>query len=139
MTQQLWLVEHGADALGEDWTATPARDTVATSFAQGRLLVGGRPGLHVTQVEARVDARVQRPALASQGAWLTSFEGLALPFELVVRELDGAGSCVEELVLDFPTDPPVTLRRRLAGARTCFALGLRKRTRRPAKGTHSYP
>ncbi len=138
-SQQLWLVERRSDSHGEDWTATPANGAVATSFAQGRLVVGGRASLPTVGIEAAVGACLQHPSLSTHGAWLTIFDDLDLPFDCIVRNLDGAGSCVQQHTLDFPADPPESIVGRLASTRRRLSFGLRHRFRRLPRGTHSYP
>jgi hypothetical protein len=138
-SQQLWLVEHRNDPHGEDWTATPAHGTLATSFARGRLVVGGRASSPTVRIDAAVDAWVQHQTLSAHGAWLTIFDDLELPFECIVRDLDGAGSCIQQHTLDFPVDPPEGVIGRLASTCRRLAFGLRHRFGRMPRGTHSYP
>jgi len=138
-TQQLWLVEHRNDSHGEDWTATPARGALAASFAGGTLVVGGRASLPTVDLEAAVGACVRHPRVNAHGAWLTIFDDLELPFDCIVRDSDGAGSCVQQQTLDFPADPAVGIVGRLARTGSRLVFGLRLRLGRLPRGTHSYP
>lgn len=138
-SQQLWLVERHTDSHGEDWTATPANGTIATSFARGTLVVGGRASLPTVGIEAAVGACLQHPRLSTHGAWLTIFDDLKLPFACIVRDLDGAGSCVRRHTLEFPADPPEGIVGRLASTSRRLAFGLGRRFGRLPRGTHSYP
>jgi hypothetical protein len=138
-TQQLWLVEIRNDSHGEDWTATPAHGTLATSFAEGTLIVGGQASPPTVRIETAVGACVQHQSLSAHGAWLTIFDSLDLPFDCIVRDIDGAGSCVQQHTLDFPSDPRQSIVGRLASTRRRLPFGLRRRFGRLPTGTHSYP
>lgn len=138
-TQRLWLVEHRNDAHGEDWTATSAHDGLASSFARGTLVVGGRVSPPIVQIQAVVGGRAQSPRPGPHGAWLTVVDDLELPFECVVDGLDDAGVRIQQRTLDFVVDPPSSVGGRLGNARRRFASLLRHRLGRLPRGTHSYP
>lgn len=139
VTQQLWLFEHRIDAHGEDWSAAPTQEAIVTSLTQGTLVVGGRMPVSVVHIEAIIGFQVHRLQPTTRGAWLTTFDAVELPFELVVRGLDRAASCLVEHALDFPADPRSGLRSRLGSTCRRLAVAVRARLGRLPRGTHSYP
>lgn len=138
-TQRLWLVERGNEAGGEDWSAVASDSSLVTSYGSGTLIVGGRASTPIVAIDATAGLSSRRMSTATAGAWLTSFEDLSLPFELVVRAIDAQGTCVEVATLDFPADAPSMLAARLADAARRTVISLRARLGHLPKRMRSYP
>lgn len=132
----IWLLTQNEGTDGSDASAAPAYDGPASCMDGDSLVIGDVMLSPSNTVTTSAAGRLQHPIVSAAGAWLTVFEQVALPVNVIVREFDSEGMLISTLPLDFPADPAMTLRSMLPRLRT---WSRRHRTGRMPTRTTTYP
>lgn len=132
----IWLLTKNEGAEGSDASAAPTYEGPASCIDGDFLVLGSVKFSPSNVVTVGVADRVQSPKVGAEGAWLTVFERVSVPADVIVREFDSAGVLVSTWALDFPADPPMTLRMMLCRVRT---WSRRHRSGRMPTRTTTYP
>ncbi len=135
-TGPIWLLTEEDDVEGGGASAAATCEGPASCLVGDSLVIGDVMLSPRNVVTVGLPGRIQHPTASAEGVWLTVFERVALPVNVIVREFDGAGGLISTLELDFPADRPITLRSMLWRART---WGRRHRTGQMPTRTTTYP